>query len=285
MKGMTGVRRVALVAFLIAGAPFTSSRAQNIEALRAGVRRMVLDTASADSSGTGHDGAKAPGTEMPPVMTAPTGLRAHRPPKRFAALVSAIVPGGGQYMLGDNRFVAYAAVEFLTWLKFAKDIHEKTQEESSFRDIARRSARANFSSSPPDGNWTYYEAMRDFLQSGNYSLSDTKLVPENDPTTFNGYTWQVAVNTTPDADAALAQYIARAAHPDFLWSWQNAQLQYDRFVRTTENRNDAARAMTRDLTVIGLNHVLSLVDAFATFRLEVRPQVDGRMVIGASVPW
>jgi hypothetical protein len=188
-------------------------------------------------------------------------------------------------MLGNGRFISYAAVEFITWLKFAKDVHEKRQEEATFRDIARRSARANFSTSLPDGSWTYYEAMRDYLQSGNYSLSDTQLEPETDVTTFNGYTWQVAQMTTDSPQAALAQYVARAAHPDFLWSWQNAQLQYDRFVRTTENRNDAARSMTRDLTVIGLNHVLSLVDAFATFRLEVRPQADGRMVIGASVPW
>ncbi|HEY4129186.1 MAG TPA: hypothetical protein VGM50_01115 [Gemmatimonadaceae bacterium] len=212
-------------------------------------------------------------------------LRPHLPPKRYAALVSAIIPGGGQYLLGNDRFMAYAAVEFLTWFKFAKDAREKSQQEATFRDIARRVARANFSPNPPDGSWTYYEAMRDFLESGNYSLSDATLVPETDPSTFNGYTWIVAQNTTPDMTSALAQYAARAAHPDFRWSWLNAQFQYDRFKRTTENRNDAAQSMTRDLTIIGFNHVLSLVDAFATFRLEVRPQVDGGMQIGASIPW
>jgi hypothetical protein len=249
-----------------------SSRAQGVAPVPTGVLRISSPLIRSDSS------------EDVATHTA-IALRPHLPPKRYAALVSAIVPGGGQYILGKDRFMAYAAVELLTCLKFAKDAREKSQQETTFRDIARRVARANFSPNPPDGSWTYYEAMRDFQASGNYSLSDAALVPETDPTTFNGYTWVVAQNTTPDLSSALAQYASRAAHPDFRWSWLNAQLQFDRFKRTTENRNDAARAMTRDLTIIGFNHILSLVDAFATFRLEVRPQVDGGMLIGASVPW
>jgi hypothetical protein len=246
--------------------------AQRAEFARAGVVSLRPDSIAADTATL-----MAKRTSM--------NLRPHLPPKRYAALVSAIIPGGGQYLLGNDRFMAYAAVEFLTWFKFAKDAREKSHQEATFRDIARRVARANFSPNPPDGSWTYYEAMRDFLESGNYSLSDATLVPETDPSTFNGYTWIVAQNTTPDMTSALAQYAARAAHPDFRWSWLNAQFQYDRFKRTTENRNDAAQSMTRDLTIIGFNHVLSLVDAFATFRLEVRPQVDGGMQIGASIPW
>lgn len=252
---------------LLAGV--TSAMAQSAGGMRAAVGRVRVDVPDTVRSSVNMDWS----------------LRDHLPPKRFAAVSSAVVPGAGQFILGNDRFVAYAAVEFLTWLKYAKDVREKAQSEASFRDIARRVARANFSSSPPDGNWTYYEAMRDYLESGNYSLSDTQVVPETDPTTFNGYTWQVARNTNADPAAQLAYYVAHAAHPDFRWSWRNAQLQYDQFVRTTENRNDAARAMTRDLTIIGLNHVLSLVDAFATFRLEVRPQVNGRTSVGANIPW
>jgi hypothetical protein len=266
----TGVL-VGLLMLMSATLP-RSSRAQSVGLAPAGVSRISSPLITGDSS---NDLA---------TRTA-IALRPHLPPKRYAALVSAIVPGGGQYMLGNDRFMAYAAVELLTWFKFAKDAREKSQQETTFRDIARRVARANFSPNPPDGSWTYYEAMRDFQASGNYSLSDATLVPETDATTFNGYTWVVAQNTTPDLSSALAQYASRAAHPDFRWSWLNAQLQFDRFKRTTENRNDAARAMTRDLTIIGFNHILSLVDAFATFRLEARPQVDGGMLIGASVPW
>jgi hypothetical protein len=256
----------------------TAASAQRIAGMRAGVARTVGDSMTGD--GISSDSVAS--VLMPPRINS---FRAHLPAKRYAAIVSAIVPGGGQFILGNDRFIAYAAVEFLTWLKYAKDVHEKSTSEASFRDIARRVARANFSMVTPDGDWTYYEAMRDYLESGNYSLSDTRLIPETDVTTFNGYTWQVAQNTMPDSSAQLAYYKAHAAGPDFRWSWRNAQLQFDQFKRTTENRNDAARAMTRDLTIIGLNHVLSVVDAFATFRLEVRPQVNGRTSVGASVPW
>jgi hypothetical protein len=257
--------------------PPTWVGAQRIEGMRAGVARMADDSAA--GAVIERDSALAI------TQSRTNSFRAHLPAKRYAAIVSAIIPGGGQFILGKDRFIACAAVEFLTWLKYAKDVHEKSTSESSFRDIARRVARANFSTVTPDGNWTYYEAMRDYLESGNYSLSDTRLVPETDVTTFNGYTWQVARNTMPDSAAQIAYYQSHAAGPDFRWSWRNAQLQFDQFKHTTENRNDAARAMTRDLTIIGLNHVLSVVDAFATFRLEVRPQVNGRTSVGASVPW
>jgi len=255
-----------------------AAHAQRTAGMRAGVARIVGDPTPADAVGRDSLAGVAATSQI-------NSFRAHLPAKRYAAIVSAIVPGGGQFILGNDRFIAYAAVEFLTWLKYAKDVHEKSTSEASFRDIARRVARANFSTVTPDGNWTYYEAMRDYLESGNYSLSDTRLVPETDVTTFNGYTWQVARNTMPDSAAQLAYYQSHAAGPDFRWSWRNAQLQFDQFKRTTENRNDAARAMTRDLTIIGLNHVLSVVDAFATFRLEVRPQMNGRTTVGASVPW
>jgi len=273
-------KRVALagaLAIAFGVIPRVSARAQRIDGLQAGVRaRVNVDT------------SRAAGSDFSLRATAaesPLAARLHAVPKRFAPLMSAILPGSGQYVLGDDRSVVYAAIELLGWVKYAKDSREKAQQEGAFRDIARRIARANFSTTLPDGDWTYYEAMRDWLASGEYSLSGTDLVPETDPNTFNGYTWLVAQSTTSSRAQALIVYAQKAAHPDFRWSWVNAQLQFDIYKRTTENRNDAAHAMTQDLTIIGLNHVISLVDAFATFRLQVRPQADGRTAIGASLPW
>lgn len=251
--------------------------AQRAEVLRAGVTTQPFAADSLTTTSSSRDSAWG---AAPAIASRVRGI-----PKRFAPLISAIIPGGGQYILGNDRGVVYAAVEFLGWLKFAKDAREKSQQESAFRDIARRVARANFSTTRPDGDWTYYEALRDWLQSGEYSLSGTDLVPETDTSTFNGYTWKVAQATTASRAQALVVYAQKAAHPDFRWSWENAQLQFDIYKRTTENRNDAAHAMTQDLTIIGLNHVISLVDAFATFRLQVRPLPDGRTSLGASLPW
>ena len=63
----------------------------------------------------------------------------------YAPLVSAVVPGGGQIILGDNRFVAYLAVEVLAWWKYRKDTREQADQEALFKDIARRVARSHFS--------------------------------------------------------------------------------------------------------------------------------------------
>jgi hypothetical protein len=84
---------------------------------------------------------------------------------------------------------------------------------------------------------------------------------------------------------ALAEYERTAIKPEFRWSWRNAQFQYDIFKRGTSKRNDANVSANTDLLVIGANHVLSMVDAFATMRLQVRAEADGRTSIGASVRW
>jgi len=137
-----------------------------------------------------------------------------------------------------------------------------------------------------DGNWTYYEMMRDFVASGDYTTSDNgKIVPPTDTTTFNWKVWMDALHTNSSTAAALAEYEARAIKPEFQWSWENAQIQWDLFGQLTEKRNDANRAATRDLLLIGANHLLSMVDAFATFRLQIRPAEGGGASLGASISW
>jgi len=203
--------------------------------------------------------------------------------RRLAPIASAIVPGTGQLTLGNDRSVVYLAAEVIGWWRFNKSSHEQAQQEAAFKMIARTVARSHFSSAPPDGDWTYYETMRDFPESGSYSLSNGgAVVPETDVTTYNGHLWQQLLATNPTTAAALASYEAQAIKPNFQWSWRNAQLQYDQFVRTTDKRNDAHSAALQDLIFIAANHVLSMVDAFATFRLQIRPETGGDGRPGAS---
>ncbi|MDB4874161.1 MAG: hypothetical protein JWM41_607 [Gemmatimonadetes bacterium] len=246
------------------------ARGQRIDDGRAGVvSRRAADVTPPDSSAVREHGLRVPVRALP-----------------YAPLVSAIVPGGGQFMLGDDRFVAYAAVELLGWLKYAKDTREQAVQEASFRDLARRVARSSFSSAVPDGDWTYYESMRDWKASGFYSASAAgPVVPETDQTTFNGYQWNLALHTNPDTASALAQYERLAYKPEFRWDWTNAQLQYDIFKRTTFKRDDAHYAAIQDLIVLGANHVLSMVDAFATFRLSAHTDPTGRTSVGGRLRW
>jgi hypothetical protein len=206
-------------------------------------------------------------------------------PRATAPLASLLVPGTGQLMLHKDRFIAYLALEGLGWLEYAKDSHERKRQEDSFRDLARRVARAHLSPNGPDGDWQYYETMRDFKESGQFSKSDTQLIPETNDSTWNGSRWRLAKGLARDSVAALEIYKQTAYGPDMAWSWQNAGFQYDLFQQATNKRNDANAAMNQALMLIATNHLLSMVDAFATFRLEVRPQGNGRTALGASIPW
>jgi hypothetical protein len=208
----------------------------------------------------------------------------------LAPIASLIVPGIGQFLQNRDRAVVYGAVEGLGWWKLARDLGERTAQSNQFKSLARTVARGRLSPGGPDGTWTYYEALRDWLASGRYSQSDAELVPETATGTFNGYTWQVITATvdvdTPDGMAeALQLYAQRAAKPDMLWSWNNAQLQWDLFKRSTEKRNDADAAVKSDAAVLVLNHLLSMVDAFAMFRLDTQRMSDGRTAVGARIRW
>jgi hypothetical protein len=217
----------------------------------------------------------------------PSGPRISATTLGYAPIASAVIPGAGQFMLGHDRFIAYAAVEVLSWWKYLKDIHEQTRQEALFKELARGAARSHFSTSLPDGGWSYYEQMRDWLESGRYSQADSgPVVPETDVLTFNGTRWQLAQAThSNDPAGALTEYEQLAIKPEFRWSWRNAGLQYDIFKRTTENRNDAYHAAVTDLAVIAANHALSMVDAFVAFRLQAQPVGNGRTGVGASLRW
>ena len=206
--------------------------------------------------------------------------------KRLAPLASAIIPGSGQIILGNNRSVAYMAVEVLAWWQVRKHWNERSQQEAAFKEIARRVARSHFAPDAGDGNWTYYEMMRDYVESGDYTTSDNgTVVPPTDTLTFNGHVWLDALRTHSSTTQALAQYEQRAVKPELQWSWKNARLQWDLFSQLTGKRNDANRAANIDLLLLAGNHLLSMVDAFGTFRLQVRPAERGGASLGASLSW
>src|SRR5581483_12391066 len=97
-------RRCAATAIVALALWGTAASAQQPDPLRAGVARRAPESAGVTMSA----GAFLRDSAGAGVRTAGVwSLREHLPPKRFAALVSALVPGGGQYMLGDQRFIAY----------------------------------------------------------------------------------------------------------------------------------------------------------------------------------
>ena len=222
----------------------------------------------------------------------------------WVPMTSAIVPGAGQLLLRQDRALAYMALEAFVAAVYLRDKQEAQRQRAAYRELARTVARALFGATGlPDGDFEYYERMEKFVESGVYDLVPGGAVdPESDETTFNGSVWRLARETfwsdprvAPDQASsaylrALDFYDRRAVRPNFRWSWRNAQLEQDLYVRTIDASNQAFRRTIADLGALLANHALSTVDAYVTLRLRWRgssgPVGEGRTpFIEASLPW
>jgi hypothetical protein len=254
----------------------------------------------ADASGIGVRPiapAEAPDGFTADTMPAGRQARAHAP-SWWTPLTSAVVPGSGQAILGQNRWVAYAAAEAYILARYAADAREGRRQRNHYRALARDVARAKFGGTRPDGSFDYYERMEHYAQSGAYDMgSGGALVPESDTTTSNGALWLLARETywddpnvmpPPQSEAyrsSLDLYERRAIRPAYLWSWQDAPLEQDVFRNDIGRSNAAFRRSVEDLGAVLANHLLSTVDAYVTVRLRRRPASLGGYEFGAGVPF
>ena len=247
--------------------------------------------AAVDSAGGGRPtgsvaGGIAPHAVLRPID--PEAIARERRRAKWAPLASAALPGTGQALLRQNRFLPYLALEGFAWLRMLSDAREGRRQRSAYQGLARTVARAPLSTATPTGDWEYYERMEHFVESGAFDLDPGDgLQPEPDTTTYNGSVWLLARQTyweDPAAppplnsagyQSAVTFYRQRAVTPEYRWSWRNAELQQDVFRRTIARSNDAYRRAAQDLAVIIGNHVLSTVDAYVTVRLRGRRPVTG----------
>ncbi len=221
-----------------------------------------------------------------------------RIPRPLAPVASAAIPGLGQLMLHQDRFVAYAALETFVLLQYAKDIHESNVQQSQSRDLALRVARKDFvdPANAPNGPWDYYETLEEYVQSGRYTLVPGAIVPDTTSGTYNAKIWlEARLNhwANPDVppptgsaayNAAIDEYARRATQPQYRWSWINAELERDLYIAQINKRNDAFRHATTDLSIILANHILSMVDAFATIRVQAMESGTHRLGVTTSIP-
>jgi hypothetical protein len=227
-----------------------------------------------------------------------TSAAGARVPSWWTPLTSSVAPGSGQAILGQNRWIAYAATEAYVLARYAADAREGRRQRDRYRALARDVARAGFGGDRPDGSFDYYERMEHYARSGAYDQGGgASIVPEGDTTTSNGALWLLARQTywdnpeimpPPESEAyrsAIDLYTTRAIRPAYLWSWQDAPLEHDVF-RTDIGRSNAAfRRSVEDLGAVLANHLLSTVDAYVTVRLRRRPPSLGGYEFGAGVPF
>ena len=196
-------------------------------------------------------------------------------------LSSAIVPGIGQLLGGQERGAIYLALEAVFLVRFVTYHGEAQREGNRYRDLAFVVARGAYQPGARDTTFEYFEQMARIAESGPFDIDPgPALVPPTDETTYNGRIWALARQTflsdpdapvdpsSPEYQQALAFYLSRAVGPNFEWSWRNAGLEQDLFRQTIRDSDEAFRAATRQLGLLLANHLLSAVDAFVTHRLS-----------------
>jgi hypothetical protein len=267
-------------AFLLATPPCVSAQAVAPVVHPRAVFALLGDTAT-----------KRP--ELPPTMQASAPAQA----PWWTPLASAVVPGAGQARLGQDRFVAYAAVEGYLWIRYLSDSRAGASARRRYRDLALRVSRAPFPGPKPVGNFEYYERMEHWVASGTLDSDPASgIQPEPDTTTFNGSIWLLARRTywsspaTPPPpgsaaeSAAMSFYLRSAVAPEFAWSWRNAPLQQDEYRRRIRASNEAFRRAAHDVGAVLANHLLSTVDAYISMRLRVRSSpADGSIGLEGSL--
>jgi hypothetical protein len=196
-------------------------------------------------------------------------------------LASAVAPGLGQLLGGQDRGAIYLVTETYLIARFVSDQREARREADRFRDLAFQVARRSFGPGVRDTAFGYFEKMAEFVESGPFDTDPgAPLVPPTDERSFNGHIWRLARETffqnpdslpSPDAEEyqrALEFYRRRAVGPNFLWSWRGALLEQDLFRQTIRASDEAFRAATQHLGALLVNHLLSVIDAWVTHRLS-----------------
>jgi hypothetical protein len=209
-------------------------------------------------------------------------VEVRQPEPGKASLLSAALPGGGQWLLGQERWTPYAAVEIWAWSQFLQRRHEGRNLQRRYRDVAWLVARRVSAGTRTEAGWDYYEALSKFQSSGAWDMDPQRpgIQPEVNPETYNGSMWALAMalflpgdsegpkdEGSPSYQNALRYYMSRAYRPELAWNWGGNQLHREEYVSLIRDSDENLRRSTTMIGVILANHLLSAVDALVTGRL------------------
>jgi hypothetical protein len=213
-----------------------------------------------------------------------------------AMLASAIIPGVGQKLLGNERWVPYIAVEAWAWVTYLNRRGEGSALKRRYRDLAWFVARRVSVGERRDTTFPYYEALTKHEASGAFDVDPRTdgIQPETDGSTFNGQVWDLARSlffpsgiqqpvSSPQYQSALSYYQRNAIPPSYAWAWGDNELEQRVFGEVIHQSDEALRASSRTLGVILANHMASAVDALIASRLQMMHIDPSRLKIENSV--
>ncbi len=275
------MRRGILTAARVLGVLLTASvaRAQGGSpvALRVALAPPILAMNSPSAPAATHASLPKPGTRAP----------------WWAPVLSGVVPGAGQFAMGQQRSVGYLVAEGYLILQQVRARRDANRDRDAYRALAFDVARQPFGGERPRGGWDYYESMEKFLESGAFDrIPGGAIDPETDETTYNGARWLLARETywlnpavapavgSAEYQRALAFYQSRAVPAAFQWSWRDAQLQRDVYAQTIASANRSVQRAVNYVGLIGANHLVSLIDAYVSVRVR---RFGGAGVVGMSM--
>ena len=257
---------------------------------------------SAPSLGAQQQRAHALATRplpSPLTIESPTAVTFQPTPKLllrspwWAPIASGILPGSGQFALGQQRGVVYLVAEGFFVLQAMAAQKDGDRERERYRSVASDVARKPFGGTRPVGSWAYYESMEEKLESGAFDrIPGGAIDPETDASTYNGSRWLLARETfwlnpnvnpgvgTPEYARAIAKYTREAVTDEYRWSWRDAQLQWDVYRQTIKSANRSYLRSVNLAGVVGANHLASLIDAYITVRIR---RFGGAGIAGVKV--
>lgn len=209
-------------------------------------------------------------------------------PPGAAFVASAILPGAGQFMLDEERWVPFAVLEAWGWITFFTNHGRSRDDAGRYRDLAWEVARRVSVGERRDTVFEYYETLSHWSTSGAFDADPEApgIQPEPDGQTYNGDVWRLARSLlipgggnappgSPAHERALAYYMEHAIPAGYAWAWGPFGLEQERFRELIRSSDEAARAATLRLGMILANHMVSAVDALILARLREAVGADG----------
>jgi hypothetical protein len=290
----TGPRPAGLllvVAFVAAASPvFLNAQWRGIDVQGLGAPALMDEWARLEASvGSFSEGRQPSGPETEPSLWKRSSEQAIGPQAAGGAggialstILSAVLPGAGQHVIGQDRRWIYLGLEAVGWFAYVNRRSAGADATHAYRDFAWD--RARLQAEPRmDGDFDYYETLSKWQHSGAFDqdLGRVGVQPEVDVATFNGSIWSLASSlflggmsgaspSDPQYVRAIAYYQERAYDSAYLWEWRGTGADQDTYGSLITDSDEKYRQATNVLGAIIANHVVSVVDAFVSARGIVR---------------